>query len=196
MKIWLPTREELLRSAVKALDQGDAELARKLMDEAQSIPRQEPIPVPLPPAQEPRPLQPQPRQERSSGEGGAAIFAVILLILIVFGAIVFAPTIFQSATQLSHDVRKVVNPPRAIVVSFKVDSHVALFDVYVTTTLTLRNEGGSGYITVEYYGDSSGLLARKTYYMQSGETQTSREKLDTTINDQRVSYRIVEQLAG
>jgi uncharacterized protein HemY len=31
------TKEELLRSAVKALDQGDKELAKKLMDQAESM---------------------------------------------------------------------------------------------------------------------------------------------------------------
>ena len=60
----------------------------------------------------------------------------------------------------------------------------------------LRNYGGSGYVTIEYYSDYSGVLLKETYYMESGSSKAFSEKLDIRIEDDRVGFRITDQRAS
>jgi len=188
---------------MKALDAGDKELAKKFMDAIETIDETTPtstnhVRYEHPTVQTQQIQPPPPVEQKSGGSGSGAAIAIFFIIIIIIGFVLISnPRISPTGSQVAEKVEEIVyNPPSVRKVALDTETHLDGLNVYATSTLTLRNDGGSGYVTIEYYSDASGLLLRREYYIRSGATETFVERLDISVNDKQLRVRIAEQRAG
>lgn len=125
------------------------------------------------------------------------LILVIVLFITIYASLNIFMELFknQDINIEQYDIQQeIINRPRVRVIKY---NETIFFDhnsskFYTIEFLTLRNDKMSINITIEYFGDVSGILATKTYYLESGETRTFCEKIYVDSNDEKVLFQIVD----